>query len=105
MQGFVDVCEGQLHFASKTAITTHMPNTYYAVCSVLFESVNEIRTGFLTVDGWSAALGTPILGVTWHFGYKSEERSNFKLEYWRHIKESITATGLRRGGSQSKQYH
>lgn len=66
-QGFIDVFGGRVKFSSKKLITDNLVVTYDAVCRILKRCVDTASTGSLTVDGWSAALGAPILGITWHF--------------------------------------
>lgn len=67
LQGFVDVFGGRIQFASKDMTEKTLFDTYAAVCRILRRSVTDARTGCITVDGWSAALGAPILGMTWHY--------------------------------------
>ena len=56
-----------MQFSSKEPVERHLIPTYYAICDLLSDMATSALTGCLTVDGWSAALGTPILGMTWHF--------------------------------------
>lgn len=66
LQGFVDVFGGRVQFSSFTATSKMLYETYSSVCRILRTSVSSAKTACITVDGWSAALGAPILGVIWH---------------------------------------
>lgn len=74
-----------MYFVSKLPLERYLGPTYSAVCALLRQSANALRTGCLTIDGWSAALGAPILGITW----------NFIDEYWR--QKFLPLTTLNRG--------
>eukprot|EP00171_Calliarthron_tuberculosum_P001466 IDg1466t1 len=66
-QSFVDICNGRLQFSSKEPVEAYLVPTYNAVCGLLRSSVSSALTGSIALDGWSAASGAPILGVTWHY--------------------------------------
>ena len=66
-QGLVDIFGGRMQPSSKEAIESHLHLVYSAVCGLLKQSCTSAVTGSISLDGWSAALGTPILGVTWSF--------------------------------------
>ena len=58
-----------MQYASKEAFESHLHITYTEVCNLLRRDANYALTSCLTLDGWSAALGEPILGVTWNYIY------------------------------------
>lgn len=66
-QGFVDVLGGRLQYSSHEPIESHLYVVYKAVCNLLKGQCESAHVGNITLDGWSAALGTPILGITWNF--------------------------------------
>lgn len=47
-------------------VTCNIIDTYSAICRILQRSVREAKTRSLAFDGWSATLGSPIFGITWH---------------------------------------
>ena len=66
-QAFVNMFDGRMQYSSKEVFDSYLLRTYRAVCELLKKSVTNALKGSLTLDGWSSALGTPILGITWHF--------------------------------------
>ena len=66
-QGLVSVFNGQMKYSSKDVFEKYLVPTYQSVCAILKREATAASTGCITLDGWSAALGAPILGVTWHF--------------------------------------
>ena len=57
---------GRLQFTSSDVTERTLFDTYAAICRIRRSSVTNARTRCITVDGWSAALGTPMLRMTWH---------------------------------------
>ena len=66
-QAVIDVCGGRLQFSSKEPLEDYLLPTNNAVSDLLNSSATQAEVGSVTIDGWSAALGTPVLGMTWHF--------------------------------------
>lgn len=66
-QGLVSIFGGRVQFSSKSPLDNYLLPTYEAACKMLRSLTSRAMTGCITFDGWSAALGAPILGVTWHF--------------------------------------
>lgn len=67
MQGFIDIFGGRMQQSSKDAIESHFHLVYSSICAILRKQCTSALTGNLTIDGWSAALNAPILGITWKF--------------------------------------
>lgn len=66
-QALVNMFDGRMQYSSKDVFDSYLLPTYRAVCDLLQTVATCALTGSLTLDGWSAALGAPILGITWHF--------------------------------------
>ena len=66
-QGLISSFDGNITDASKTSAERNLLPVNRAVCRIIRRSANEASSGCLTFDGWSASLGTPVMGVTWHF--------------------------------------
>lgn len=66
-QGFVDMFGGRMLFSSKETFESFLIPTYKSICRFLRREATSASVGCITLDGWSAALGSPVLGVTWHF--------------------------------------
>lgn len=66
-QGLVSLFDGRMQFSSKEPVERYLIPTFTEVCKMLASQATSSMTGSITVDGWSAALGCPILGMTWHF--------------------------------------
>lgn len=67
LQGLVSIFGGRLQLSNKTLLDLFLLPTYDAFCNVPCISTSKAMTGCIIFDGWNAALGAPILGVTWHF--------------------------------------
>lgn len=65
--GIVSQFDGRMKFSSKTPLLSSLMDTHAAVYRILSRSNSKSRTGSVTFDGWSAALGAPVIGVSWHF--------------------------------------
>lgn len=66
-QGLVSVFGGRMQFSSQTPLLSSLVDIHDAVCRILSRSISKSRTGSITFDGWSVALGAPVIGVTSHF--------------------------------------
>ena len=66
-QGWVDVFWRSHAAHEQSIVDRHLLLTYKAVGRLLQSSIGSEGSGSIIVDAWSAALGMPILGVTWHF--------------------------------------
>lgn len=67
MQGFIDIFGGRSQYSTHEVIESHLHLVFNAVCECLRKECESALVGNLTLDGWSAALGAPILGITWNF--------------------------------------
>lgn len=66
-QSLIDMFGVHAQFSRKDGITQSLIPIYQDVCRLLKRSINSVKTGRITLEGWSAALDSPILGMTWHF--------------------------------------
>lgn len=57
-----------------------MFHTCDAVFRILKSSVSDGNTGCIPVEGWSVALGTTILGMTWHYVDKNWNMRSVPIE-------------------------
>lgn len=64
--GLVNMFDGRVQFTSKDSVKPYFILTYKSMW-LLRREVTSALTGSITLDGGSAALGAPILGMTWHF--------------------------------------
>ena len=56
-----------MKYSSKETVWAFFVPTYDAVCRFLSAEAKFARAGFMRFDGWSAALGGLLIGVTKHF--------------------------------------
>lgn len=78
LQDLIHVCDGCLRFSSPRPVQDNLLSTYNAVCRLLKSNTEDAIIGCITWDGWSAALGAPVLGITWHYvkSLPSEEHAD-----------------------------
>lgn len=77
--GLVDLLGGRLQYCSSQSIDSYTLPNYKSVCSLLRDNVKKARTGSVTFDAWSAALGAQIMGVTWHLGAKNWKLCSIRI--------------------------
>lgn len=61
--------------------TTRNPSQkhIYRIKQFLERERGIARVGCITADGWSAALGKPMLGITWHFVHNDWSLNSFPI--------------------------
>lgn len=61
--GHADVSGARAHFVSKKSLRPFLFDACNTACRLFRASVTSEKTGSVTVGGWSAALGAPIIGT------------------------------------------
>lgn len=66
IQGLVEILRGRAQFSSPEVIDSHLHVVFGSVFHFLRTACESTLVGNVTLDGWSAALGAPFLGITWN---------------------------------------
>lgn len=65
--GFIELIDGHMKHSSKIVFMSHVEPTYRAVFNYTWPDLTSALTGCVSLDGWTAGLGTLILGITLHY--------------------------------------
>lgn len=66
LEAFIDICGGTVD-KSKAPYLELLPEVFRVISKLTSSSTQVSKVGGVTYDGWSARLGAPIAGLTFHY--------------------------------------